>query len=135
MPNKLIHVAKIFDPAKGWSWLYLRKTADTGLVWFQQISETEEPTEVVGDNTEEAIFNARRRWKEQFFTTLKCGFRFTLPERDEIGTNALFHHMLASYAIMNGVYYDEELGHQCIVREASTEALDIMKTLQMQNRV
>lgn len=129
MPNKLIHVAKIYDAAGGWVWLFLRNTGETGFIWYQQ----EEPTGVHGDNAEEAIRNARRHWKDQFFTTLKCGFRFTLPERDEIGSNALFYHMQASYAIMNGVYYDEELGHQCIVREASAEALDLMKTLQAQN--
>jgi len=129
MPNKLIHIAKIYDAAGCWSWLFLRNTGETGFIWYRQ----DEPTGVRGDNAEEAIRNARRYWKDQFFTTLKCGFRFTLPGRDEIGSNALFYHMYASYAVMNGVYYDEELGHQCIVREASIEALDLMKTLQAQN--
>lgn len=134
MSNKLIHVAKIFT--NEWTWIYLRHAADTGFVWHQLGSNgAEESTQIGGDNAEEAIFRARRHWKEQFFTTLKCGFRFTLPERDEIGSKALFHHMHASYAIMNGVYYDEELGHQCIVRDASTEALDLMKILQAQNRL
>ncbi len=135
MPHKLIHVAKIFDSNKGWSWLYLRNTGKSGFVWFHQPNETEEATEIRGDNAETAIYNARQQWKDQFFTTLKCGFRFTLPERDEIGSNALFHQMYASYAIMNGVYFDEEVGHQCIVREASSEALNLMKTLQARNAV
>ncbi len=133
MPNKLVHIAKVLDPSRGWQWIHLRNTGETGFIWYRQ--NPEEPTSIKGDNAEEAIANARRQWKEQFFTTLKCGFRFTLPERDEIGTNALFHHMHASYAIMNGVYYDDELGHQCIVREASTEALDMMKRLQAENRL
>ena len=134
MPNHLIHVAKIFDSALGWTWLFLRHTGENEFVWFQQSGDAEQITGMRGSNAENAIFLARRHWKEHFFTTLKCGFRFTLPERDEIGSNALFCHMYASYAVMNGVYYDEELGHPCVVRDASNQALDLMKTLQLQGR-
>jgi hypothetical protein len=43
--------------------------------------------------------------------------------------------MIASYATSNGVYFDDELGHQCIVREISQQAFDMWKRLEAQKRL
>ncbi|MDP1835869.1 MAG: hypothetical protein Q8K75_08080 [Chlamydiales bacterium] len=133
--GKLIHIGMYF--VKGhWKNLFLRKMEDSTYAWFEEAHETDElPTNVSAENPEEALRLAHRQWRSSSFRTLRCGYRFTLPERDEIGTNALFHQMVASYATGNGVYFDDELGHQCIVREISQQAFEMWKRLEAQKRL
>lgn len=127
---KLIHVACI-QTSNGFSYLLLRKIEPNRYVWFKEDRPGQETiTSVEGSNSEEAIRLARQFWKQDFFRTLQCGFRYTLPERDEHGYNALFHQMGASYSSMNGVYFDEELGCNCIVHNASNEARNLWQKLQ-----
>lgn len=118
--NEIIHVA-ILD----FSYLYLRKTGPETYQWFLG----ENPTEVKGITPEEACRLARKAWALQNFRFMRCGMRFTLPERDECGNNALFHQMVASYSVPNHIYFDEELGHSAVVREASEEALALWRNL------
>ena len=127
--NNLIHVAYILT-RQGRHTLYLRRSEKGSYSW-NQLDETEQetPSPVTANSAEEAIRLGRGHWKEDSFTPLHCGFRFTLPERDEIGGNALFHQMTASYSSINGVYLDEELSHQCIVYDASQEALALWARL------
>lgn len=133
---KLIHVAFIEMPKKGKSTLFLRKISDQQYDWFEEKSDgTEENMEISAENPEEAIALARRKLKDLAFTPLACGYRYTLPERDEHGMNALFWQMLASYATTNGVYFDDELGHNCFVQSSPTNSLKLMKQLKEQNKV
>lgn len=53
--------------------------------------------------------------KRIFYQSLKCGTRFTLPERDEIGRPALLWEVRASLKSASGVYFDDEAGHFCRV--------------------
>ena len=115
-----IHVGKI-----GRRTLFLCKLESFQYAWFFE----ETPTNVVSHNIEEAIRLAYRKWAPDGFRTLHCGFRYTLPERDEHGINALFYQMVASYRSPNGVYFDEELGGNCIVQFASLESRNLMKRL------
>ena len=110
---------------------FLRKVDPHTFSWFiaDITTKNETPTAVSADNIEEAIRLGNRTWKIDNFRTLNCGFRYTLPERDEHGTNALFHQMVASYTSPNGVYYDQELGANCIVHNASIEARTLWNTL------
>jgi hypothetical protein len=134
-PNKLIHAARIFADGQH-SYLFLRKLESNRFTWFEEKSNKEEAqTDITAQNIEEALRLAWRQWKSNYFTPVICGFRYTLPERDEHGLNALFHQMAASYASMNGVYYDEELGNNCFVQNASNEALDLWQRLKKQNRL
>jgi hypothetical protein len=127
--GKLIHVACIFIQGR-WRHLFLRKATEEHFTWYQELQpETEEETPVSGHTIEEALRLAARHWKEQSFRMLHCGFRYTLPERDEHGINALFHQMIASYSSSNGIYYDEELGNNCFVQNASDEAYQLWKRL------
>ncbi|MDP1879830.1 MAG: hypothetical protein Q8K60_02680 [Parachlamydiaceae bacterium] len=131
MEPKIIHVGKIFSSHQ--SYVLLKKLEPFRYVWFLKNHQNQEDaqTEIWGGTPEEAIQAGRRFWKHHEFNLLHCGFRYTLPERDEIGTNALFHQMLASYESMTGVYFDEELGSNCIVNLASQEARDFAKSLQV----
>lgn len=129
----LIHVAEIQEQNKGKRYLFLRQLDPYRYVWFKEESPGNEIETVIwGANTEEAIYAARKAWKNELFRTLNCGFRYTLPERDEHGSNALFYQMAASYSSMNGVYFEDELGSNCIVHNASMEARDLWKRLQQQ---
>jgi len=124
---KLIHVACIYVQGKGKQYLFLRQIEPYHYIWFHEVSaKTENETTVWSATVEEAIISAYQVWKHQEIRTLHCGFRYTLPERDEVGTNALFHQMAASYASMNGIYFDEDLGSNCIVQFASIEARDLL---------
>ena len=126
---KLIHVATIFLYKKGSCMLYLRQKGPLHFAWFIEINGREEETDEVASTIEEALRLGRQRWKNDYFCTLNCGFRYTLPERDEHGINALFHQMVSSYSASNGVYFDDELGHNCFVQAASLQALDLWSKL------
>jgi hypothetical protein len=135
-PNKLIHIARIVGDNGQKRYLFLRKVESNRFTWFEERQPGEEfQTEVSGLQIEEALRLAPRHWKNHFYTTLMCGFRYTLPERDEHGINALFHQMAASYSSMNGIYYDDELGNNCFVQNASNEALDLWQLLKKQKRL
>jgi len=125
MSHEIIHVAKI-TKGRDTQTLFLKKTGPETYQWFQE----QESTEVKGITPEEAIRLAKRHWSFDPLRFLNCGKRFTLPERDEHGGNALFHQMAASYRTFNGIYYDEELGHSCQVKEASQEALELFAKLE-----
>lgn len=127
---KLIHVAKIFDKDKH-SLLFLRKVTNDEFRWFLG----KESTPVFGINIEEALRLAPRHWKNDSYRTIICGFRYTLPERDEHGINALFHQMAASISTPNGVYFDEELGNNCFVQNYSLEARDLFFALRSQGEL
>lgn len=134
--GKLIHLAKVILPKKGACLLLLRREDPVRYVWYEQHSTDQElETSLFAPTAEEAIRRAYMNWKDHFFRTINCGFRYTLPERDEHGNNALFHQMIASYASMNGIYFDEDLGHNCFVNFASDEAKTLWKELQSQKRL
>ena len=123
--SNLIHVGKI-----GRRLLFLRKLTPQHFEWFfwdDQGSET--ATDIKSINAEEALRLASRTWKEDYFQAMNCGFRYTLPERDEHGNNALFYQMVASYSSPSGVYFDDELGGNCIVHNASLEARQLWNRL------
>lgn len=128
--GKLIHIARIFIKGQ-WSYLFLRKEAHDHFKWYQEeIGQKREiDTPVSAPTVEEALRLAPRHWKPHPFCMVNCGFRYTLPERDEHGINALFHQMVSSYSVGNGIYYDEELGNNCFVQNASDEAYQLWQRL------
>lgn len=129
--SPLIHVALIQEFKSGKTLLFLRRLNEGHYAWFKDEGNGKESeTPVWGPTIEEAIRLARLFWKEDAFRTIHCGFRYTLPERDEHGNNALFHQMIASYSSMNGIYFDDELGHNCVVHHASNEARSLWQQLQ-----
>ncbi|MCB1149264.1 MAG: hypothetical protein KDK48_03790 [Chlamydiia bacterium] len=123
--DKIYHVGTLFRDGEK-KLLFLKRSGPETYQWF----EGDTPTSVKGITPEEACRLARKEWKRESFTPLFCGSRFTLPERDEHGSFALFHQMGASYDSMNGIYYDDELGFSCIVKNASKEALELWRALQ-----
>jgi hypothetical protein len=129
--RKVIHAGTLQDG----TYLLLRKEGPDNYTWWNDTGTSETETGVTGKTIEEAIKAARNKWKNQSFRTVICGFRYTLPERDEHGVNALFHQMISSYSNPTGVYQDDELGHSCLVQAASDEALRLWKKLKQQNRL
>lgn len=133
-PTKIVHAAEIHVRGEGKVYLLLRESAPFHYVWFAEKGDTEEETAVMAPTIPDALIFARRQWKHQSFRTVICGFRYTLPERDEHGSNALFHQMAASYSSSGKVYFDEELGSNCVVFHASEEALALWHRLQKAGR-
>lgn len=133
--HKLIHAACILVPRKGKQSLFLREVEPHKFVWFENNGPEETPTDISGPSIEEALRRARKHWRLHFFRTINCGFRYTLPERDEHGLNALFYQMVASYNSSNGVYFDDELGHNCLVNFASQEARTLWQILKQEGRL
>ena len=134
--DNLIHVARYTLPNQGKRLLFLRQKDPSYFAWYEETQDGEEvETDIGGANVEDALRLAHKKWREYYFTTLNCGFRYTLPERDEHGSNALFHQMMASYASANGVYFDQNLGHNCYVQAASQEALDLWHRLQNEGKM
>lgn len=133
---KLYHVGRIVPPKSIARYVFLRKKDEFTFTWFEDKgSEPEQESPVSAVNVEEAMRLAFRYWKHDDFLPLICGFRYTLPERDEHGINAYFHQMVSSYSSMNGVYYDEELGNNCYVQNASIEARNLWQKLKSENRL
>lgn len=133
---KLIHIASIEEQAKGKVYLFLREKNSNHYVWLKEEQPGQEvETSVSAPTSEEALRLARREWWNSYFRPLNCGFRYTLPERDEHGYNALFHQMVASYTSFNGIYFDAELGNNCIIHNASLEARTLWKQLQQASRI
>lgn len=129
---KLLHIAKIHPQGGATHYLLLREQPPHHFTWFEKKdlkNNQEENTHISASTIEEAIQLARKQWKQDHFRTINCGMRYTLPERDEHGINAYFFQMVASYNTSNGVYFDEELGHNCFVNFASQEARSILQTL------
>lgn len=134
--SKLIHIARISEPKKGNVYIFLRELDPGRYVWFKEEQPGQEmETAVSGPNPQEAIRLGRAFWKDYFFDPIKCGFRYLMPERDEHGYNALFHQMAASYSAMNGVYFDEEFGCNCIIHFASNEARTLWRRLQSTGQI
>lgn len=130
---KLIHVAllKYQKP----TYLFLRSKDQHTYVWFSDKGEDEEETSVSAPTLYEAMEKANRHWRLEPFRMLNCGFRYTLPERDEHGINALFHQMASSYDSMNGIYFDPGEGNNCFVNFASQEAIALWRKLKKQGRL
>jgi len=133
--GKLIHIAQVSFEKKGKHWLYLRQLEPLKYVWFVVEEDKEQESGIWGATSEEAIFEGITHWRKFQFTSLNCGFRYTLPERDEIGTPALFHQMAASYATMNGIYFESELGCNCIVQNAPLLSRQLWDALRQKGRL
>ncbi len=120
--SKIIHI--------GWAapsqYLFLQEMKEGGFGWFNDKGEL---LGISLPHVIQAIQYARKKWKENGFRTLRCGTLYTLPERDEHGENALFCQMVKAYSTPNGVYFDPELGHSCVIHNASQEALSLMNSL------
>ena len=124
----LIHVSCLLEDGGGLRYLFLRKLSPREFQWFEEKDNNESPTSITADNIPEALRLAQRQWKNFGYRPVLCGSRFSLPERDEIGIYALFYQMVASYSSMNGVYFDAEVGYNCIVHNASLEARGLWGT-------
>jgi len=125
---KLIHIAFIRRQKQGTVTLYLYKISDQQYTWFEKVKDGTKIELPLGATTiEEAMRIAHRELKKFYFRTLNCGFRYSLPERDEHGINALYWQMAASYNSPGGVYFDEEVGYNCFVQNSSLEALKILR--------
>lgn len=131
---KVIHAARI-QPGGTVRYLLLKKMDPHTFAWVKLVNQDEVETPVSALSFQEAMQQARKQWKNISFRTLNCGFRYTLPERDEHGGNALFHQMVSSYSSSNGVYFDDELGHNCFVNFASTEARELWQKLKNEGRL
>ncbi len=125
--NKLIHIGRIQK-----RYLFLRQTGKFQYAWFEADGKE---AGVEAAHVEEALRLAVRQWKGMGFHFIHCGFRYMLPERDEHGINALFHQMGASYESMNGVYFEEELGYNCIVQNASDDARRLWSELKASGKL
>lgn len=128
----MIHAAKIQTSSGGRSWTYLllKQMEEHHFAWTMFSATGEEAaTPVAAYSIEEALRAARSYWKEEAFRTLHCGFLYALPERDEHGNNALFCQMVNSYSSPNGIYFEEQFGHNCLVQFASQEALELWRKL------
>jgi hypothetical protein len=134
--NNLIHIGKFFLQEGMTKPLFLRKMSPQLFHWFEVESDGfEKETPISASTIEEAIRLARKQWRYDSFSTLHCGFRYMLPERDEHGINALFFQMAASYSSPTGVYFDDVLGNNCFVQNASAEARTLWKKLADQSHV
>ena len=134
MPN-LIHVARVKIGGGKSAVLFLRKTDPLNYTWYIEKEGKEESTGIESTHPEEAIRLARRQWALDEFQPLKCGYCFTLPERDEHGTPALFYQMIKSLNTLTGAYFDEDLGFSCHVQQIPVDSRRLYKKLKELNRL
>src|SRR5262245_54931151 len=133
--SNIIHVGRRHVQGGSFKWLFLRKITPHSYTWYEQHGENfEAETSLTAPTIREAIRLAHREWKDDSFRTLFCGYRYPLPERDEHGQNALFYQMIASLSSMNGIYFDEELGCNCFIQNASQEARTLWEHLKVHEK-
>jgi hypothetical protein len=132
--ERIIHVGSIQEKSR-WKFVFLREKALKSYVWFIDNENGESEMAISATTIEEALSQANKQLKSKGFKFLNCGFRYTLPERDEHGNNALFFQMKESYNSSNGVYFDEILGNNCHVQFASLEAQHLLRKLKKENRL
>lgn len=102
---------------------FLRKINPKLFRWFFQDQETS----LEAIDLDEAFRLAYREWPD--LQVIGCGYLFTLPERDEHGTPALFSEMVKSLESSNGIFFEEERGHNCIVHQIPLTTQKIYKDL------
>lgn len=117
---KLVHIAKTDEGL-----LFLREEAPNNYAWFSK----DEKTPVEAPTIPEAIRLAYKYYALDHFQPLLCGYKFTLPERDEHGNNALFQDMVQSLNSMNGIYFDDKLGYNCIVHQIPLASRELYEKL------
>ena len=131
----LIHVGFVRRKGPKKTFLYLRQI-DKQFSWFEENERgQEQATHVSASSISQALRAAQRQWRDETFTPLHCGFRFTLPERDEIGRPAYFCEMVNSFKSMTGVYRDAKIDGNCIVQKPSSDALDLWHALEAKGRL
>ena len=121
----IVEIAKIDLPKEGTKILLLRKLNEHTFKWFIDLENEEKPTEIEHALIPKAIQKAYHIFRINSFRLVNSGFRYSLPERDEHGINATFHEMIRSYSSSNGIYFDQELGHNFYVQNASIESRDL----------
>jgi len=116
--------------SRGAPLLFLRKTDPSIYKWscFQQDKETN--TDLEAYSLDEAL-----RILPETYSIIGCGYLFTLPERDEHGTPALFSQMAKSLASSNGIYFDEDYGHNCVVHQIPLNTRRLYESLLSCNRI
>lgn len=132
--SNLLHVAMIHT-SSGLKYLFLRRLDKDHLAWFLEDERGELKTSLEARSLDDAMRIARKAWKNDSFNTIGCGYKFTLPERDEHGNNAFWRDMCLSLNSFNGVYYDEELGHNCIVNQIPLNSRLLYEKLKKENRL
>ena len=126
--NRLIHIGRIDGQVKP-IYFFLRQKNIQEFIWTKEEGSLEVETNLCATTIQEALLKIKKQYKIESFRFVNCGFRYTLPERDEHGINALFFQMKASYNSSNGVYFDELAGNNCHVQFASDEAKELMRRL------
>jgi len=131
----LIHIGKKVGSEGRSHYLFLRKVDSKGFVWFEVNRAFEEKeTDCVAAEIPLAFTEARKKWHTDYFKLLHCGFRYSLPVRDEVGCNALFWEMVSSYSAPNGQFLDSASGQFYYVDNASDEALTLWRNLRNQKK-
>lgn len=110
--------------------LVLRKESEF-FHWFIYNTENKNliATSCKGPNIGQTCHLARLRWARWGFRTLHCGTLFILPERDEIGSPALFHEMVQSLSNSSGAVFDPNRGYSYRVDQISEEAIRFYKEI------
>ena len=124
---RLMHIGVIRDV--GGSHLLFLREVDRKYHWFLEKRGEEEKTALGADKMEEAIQLAYREWGRLEFRFLGCGYRFTLPERDEHGDPASFYQMVKALQSSSYTYMDEDLGHLCVIKQIPSFARELYHRL------
>lgn len=112
----------IIHVGKGDSGLYTL-VQDSSFKWFLN----GKPTEVESLTLPLALIEAQKAFKLDRFQLLQCGVKFSLPERDEHGTPALYCDMIKSLASSNGQYFDPLYGQNFIVHQIPSATRELIR--------
>ena len=61
------------------------------------------------------------------FKPISAGYKYTLPERDEHGKEALYYEAVKSLESPNGVFFDEFAGHNAVVHLIPQKTIDLIR--------
>lgn len=115
--------------AKNWHLVLCKESESFQWFIYNIEDKTLVETSCKGPNIGQTCHLARLKWARWGFRTFRCGTLFTLPERDEIGSPALFHEMVQSLSNSSGVVFDSNRGYSYRVDQISEEAIRFYKTI------
>ncbi len=113
---KIIHKARVNN-----KWIDLVEIEPAKYGWY----EGDRSLDLNAGSIPLAFSIARKAFPD--FLPIAAGYKYTLPERDEHGKEALYCEAVKSLESPNGVFFDEKAGHNVVVHLIPQKTIDLIR--------
>lgn len=113
---KIIHKARVNN-----KWIDLVEIEPAKFGWY----DGDRSLDLNATSIPLAFAKARKTFSN--FLPIAAGYKYTLPERDEHGKEALYCEAVKSLESSNGVFFDEKAGHNVVVHLIPQKTIDLIR--------